>query len=95
MFKRVNSNDTFKFTFDGNEITAAPGESIAAALLANGIVALRKTHTSSNQRGPFCMMGACYDCLVEVDGRTVQSCMIVATPAMQVNRAKARDEASQ
>lgn len=41
------------------------------------------------------MMGACYDCLVEVDGRTVQSCMIEAIPAMQVKRAKARDEDNQ
>lgn len=92
MFKRLNTGDTFVFTFDGTECYARHGESVAAALLASGIIALRKTHTSDSQRGPYCMMGACYDCLVEVDGVTVQACMTVAAPGMQITRARAQDE---
>ncbi len=92
MFKRLHDDNTFVFTFDGTDIQACKGETVAAALLANGTAALRKTHTSTSQRGPFCMMGACYDCLVEVDGKTVQSCMLPAQPGLQVNRAKAQDE---
>ena len=92
MFKRLDTANTFTFTFDGNQYSAQPGESVAAALLANGVVYLRKTHTSSSQRGPYCLMGACYDCLVEFDDQTVQSCMLKATPGMLVNRAKALDE---
>ena len=92
MFKRLDNANTFSFTFDGAQYSAQPGESVATALLANGVVSLRKSHTSSSRRGPYCLMGACYDCLVEIDGRTVQSCMIKATPGMHVNRAKAQDE---
>ena len=35
---------------------------------------------------PFCMMGACYDCLVEIDGRIVQACMRPATDGLIVKR---------
>ena len=92
MFKRLHQDNTFVFTFDGIEISAQHGESVAAALLANNITAIRTTHSTGNPRGPFCMMGACYDCLVEVDGRTVQSCMLPAAPELLVKRAKACDE---
>jgi predicted molibdopterin-dependent oxidoreductase YjgC len=30
------------------------------------------------------MMGACFDCLVEVDGRAVQACMTTVAPGMAV-----------
>lgn len=91
MFKRLTSKETICFTFDGVEIKAQHGDTVAAALLASGTVTIRTTQTSK-PRGPYCMMGACYDCLVQVDGRTVQSCMLQATPDLLVNRIKKIDE---
>ena len=36
-------------------------------------------------RAPLCLMGVCFDCLVEVDGRqNVQSCMVEVRDGMQV-----------
>jgi len=32
------------------------------------------------------MMGACYDCLVEINGETVQACMTTVTDGLQVQR---------
>lgn len=54
--------------FEGALIPALEGETIAAALSAAGIVAFRHT-ASGAPRGLFCGMGACFDCVVTVDGR--------------------------
>ncbi|MEM0906785.1 MAG: FAD-dependent oxidoreductase [Pseudomonadota bacterium] len=63
------------FTFNGTPIRALKGESMAAALAAEGVVAVRRTKSGA-VRGPFCAMGACFDCVVEIDGRRGQrSCL--------------------
>ncbi len=54
---------------DGRAFVARAGDSVAAALLAAGRAACRSTAVSGSPRGPFCLMGACFDCLVEIDGR--------------------------
>ncbi|MCC7045467.1 MAG: (2Fe-2S)-binding protein [Alphaproteobacteria bacterium] len=75
----------FKFTLDGTEFTAYPGETIAAALLAAGIRQLRRTEKQEQPRGIFCGMGVCFDCLVTVDGRMhLRACMTIALPGMKV-----------
>jgi len=76
MFKRLEPvSAPVTFTFDGVKVTAQAGETVAAALFAAGITTVRKTPTLGTPRGPFCMMGACYDCLINIDGTTVQACM--------------------
>lgn len=54
-------------TVDGREIRAYRGESVAAALIADGELQLRTT-SSGDPRGLFCGMGVCFDCVVAVDG---------------------------
>lgn len=66
---------TFAIHFDGKRLSALPGETIAAALHAHGIRALRTT-CNNHTRGLYCGMGACFDCVVTVDGRPgVRACM--------------------
>ena len=75
------------FTFDGETIDALEGETIAAALSAAGIVTFRHT-PSGAPRGLHCGMGACFDCVVTVDGRVGQrACMTPAADAMRVDSA--------
>jgi predicted molibdopterin-dependent oxidoreductase YjgC len=75
------------FTFDGRTLTARPGDSIAAALLAAGVRITRATPLSAAPRGPYCLMGACFDCLAMVDGRAgVQTCMTEVREGMRVER---------
>jgi predicted molibdopterin-dependent oxidoreductase YjgC len=75
--------------FEDQPIPARDSDSVAAALLAAGIIATRSTAVSGALRGPFCMMGACFDCLAEVDGRAnVQTCMTHVREGMQVRRQK-------
>src|SRR5271165_3968354 len=69
MFRRIDTPASrLRFQFDGNAIEAAEGETLAAALLAAGISSLRETPVTGAPRAPYCMMGVCFDCLVEVDG---------------------------
>jgi glycine/D-amino acid oxidase-like deaminating enzyme len=73
-----------RFRFDGAEIEALPGETIAAALAAADIVAVRQARSGA-PRGPFCGMGACFDCLVTVDGRPSQrACLTKVAAGMEV-----------
>ncbi|HVC63084.1 MAG TPA: FAD-dependent oxidoreductase [Acetobacteraceae bacterium] len=70
--------------FDGRPIAALAGETIAAALSAAGIVAFRRT-ASGAPRGLYCGMGACFDCVVTVDGRIGQrACLTRVADGMQV-----------
>src|SRR5882757_6846907 len=76
-----------RLRFDGREIEALPGETIAAALAAADIVAVRQARSGA-PRGPFCGMGVCFDCLVTVDGRPSQrACLTKVEAGMDVRSA--------
>ena len=73
-------------TIDGTPFTARAGDSVAAALLVSGRLACRTTAVTGAARGPFCMMGVCFDCLVTIDGRpNQQGCLIAVAPGMQIS----------
>ncbi len=63
-----------EFAFDGRPVHALAGETVAAALAACGIAAIRQSDTSQTQkwRGPYCGMGSCFECVVTIDGRISQ-----------------------
>ncbi|MEV6329065.1 (2Fe-2S)-binding protein [Streptomyces sp. NPDC051909] len=68
-------------TFDGRELPAQEGQSVAAVLWSAGILAWRATRTNGTPRGVFCGIGQCYDCLVTVNGRPNQrACLVPARP---------------
>jgi predicted molibdopterin-dependent oxidoreductase YjgC len=70
---------------DGVDVTAFEGESLAAALIAAGRRATRRTETTGEPRGYFCGTGVCQDCLVTLDGRpNVRACMTPAREGLRV-----------
>jgi len=72
-------------TFDGRTIEARGGDSVAAALIAAGVTETRTTPVSGAARGPYCMMGVCFECLMEIDGvQNVQGCMVQVREGMSV-----------
>ena len=74
---------------EGRRVQAREGETLATALLTAGAVPLRRTAVSGAPRAPLCLMGVCFDCLVEVDGmQNVQSCMVEVREGMQVRLAQ-------
>jgi predicted molibdopterin-dependent oxidoreductase YjgC len=76
-----------RFVFDGGEVAATPGQSIAAALIAAGHRSWRTTRGSGEPRGAFCGIGVCFDCLVTVNGRPNQrACLAEARPGDRVER---------
>jgi glycine/D-amino acid oxidase-like deaminating enzyme len=75
--------------FDGREIAAIEGETVAAALAAAGVTAVRQARSGA-PRGPFCGMGVCFDCLVTVDGRASQrACLTAVRAGMDVRSSAA------
>jgi NADPH-dependent 2,4-dienoyl-CoA reductase/sulfur reductase-like enzyme len=73
--------------FEGRRLTAQAGESLAATLTAHGIMTLRTTRNEA-ERGMFCGMGVCQDCLVEIDGKPEQrACMTKVDRPLSVRRA--------
>ena len=87
MFHRLREGNrkTIAFSFDGRRIEGREGESVAAALLAADVEIFRTTVPSGEPRGPFCMMGVCFDCLVEIDGvANTQACMTPLRAGMNV-----------
>ncbi len=92
MFRRTAPTDC-EITWNGAPIPAREGESLAAALLAAGITHFRDTAVTGSPRGPLCLMGACFDCLVEVEGvANTQACLVPVTPGLSARiQAGARD----
>jgi predicted molibdopterin-dependent oxidoreductase YjgC len=65
------------FTFDGRPMTAEAGQTVGAALLAAGVRSWRRTRSGGRPRGLFCGIGACFDCLVDVNGdRALRACLV-------------------
>jgi len=65
------------FEFDGRVVTALPGQTVAAALWADGVLAWRTTRGGGKPRGAFCGIGVCFDCLATVNGQPNQrTCLL-------------------
>lgn len=86
MLVRAEAGD-LTLTFDGRPVPAREGDTVAVALLASGIRSTRTTARSGAPRGPYCMMGACFECLAIVDGvPNVQTCLTSVRAGMRVER---------
>nr|WP_245681023.1 (2Fe-2S)-binding protein [Glycomyces harbinensis] len=57
-----------RVTWDGREVEARPGQTVAGVLIANGVRSWRTTRAEGRPRGLFCGIGVCFDCLVRVNG---------------------------
>lgn len=84
---RSEDLETVTFTFDGKPLTVPAGISVAAALLVGGVHDFRSSVVGQVPRGPYCMMGVCFECLVEIDGVPArQSCLVPVRDGMTVCR---------
>ncbi len=73
------------FTFNGQTLTGRENESIAAALLANGIRTLRHHEDSGSPRGIYCNIGHCFECRVTVNSKQgVRSCLTPLQEGMTI-----------
>ena len=79
---------TVKVEVDGVPVIAAAQDSVASLLLRTyGPETYRRSPVSGLPRAPLCMMGVCFECLVEIDGQTnQQGCLIKVREGMRIRR---------
>ncbi|WP_202626809.1 (2Fe-2S)-binding protein [Steroidobacter agaridevorans] len=73
---------------NGKAVEAYEGESVLTALIAAGVLATSRD-SFGRLRTPFCNMGVCFDCLVEVEegGRVssrVRACLTPVRAGLRV-----------
>ena len=88
MFRRIEgarSGPAVVIDVDGRRVEATEGASLALTLMEAGAMPLRHTAVSGAPRAPLCLMGVCFECLVQVDGQpNVQACMVAVRQGMQI-----------
>lgn len=89
MFRRRYEPEGSRVTVavEGRTLEVPAGDTVAAVLLAAGVVPTRTTGLSRTPRAPYCLMGVCFDCLVEIDGTpNRQACMVPVVDGMSIRR---------
>lgn len=89
MFKRLPEDqaDPVTIEFEGERIEAWAGDTVAAAVLAASPGHTRTTPVSGAPRLPYCLMGTCFECLMEIDGMpNRQACLTEVRDGMRVKR---------
>ncbi|MCC7485174.1 MAG: (2Fe-2S)-binding protein [Burkholderiales bacterium] len=77
---------TVTVTVDGSAVRV-PAHATAAAAVLLGEGVCRTTPVSGTRRAPYCMMGACFDCLMEIDGvPNRQGCLVTVAEGMRIER---------
>ncbi len=77
--------ELFTFSYNGQPITAVPGDTLASALLANGVDIFSRSIKYHRPRGAWCLAGRCSHCLVRVDGvPDLQACTTPAAAGLNV-----------
>lgn len=75
-----------KISVNDQTLEVFEGEILAAALWANGLIAVGHNLEAEIPRGMYCGIGHCYECRVTVDGiEDVRSCLISVREGMQVD----------
>ena len=102
MFRRLHENAAQELTredaaftveVDGKTVPARPGDTVAALLLLDGAGATRRSSVSGEPRAAYCMMGVCFECLVEIDGvASRQGCLVEARHGMRIRLQLGRPE---
>ena len=94
MFKKLyESNETISIIFEGKNLDVEIGQTVASALLVDGKMVFSSSVVSGQPMGPYCMMGVCFECLIEINGIPNQrACMIPVREAMKIKRQQKNKE---
>lgn len=77
-----------RINVDGEDMLVPAGISVAAAVLGHKHEK-RAFHNAKDgsPRAPYCLMGVCFECMMEIDGtENVQSCLVPVREGMVVKR---------
>ncbi len=89
------SGETVTIHLDGEPVRAPLGDTLAAVLLARGTAGTSATVATSVSavtgapRAPYCMIGSCFECLVEIDGLGQrQACLVAVREGLRMRYAR-------
>ena len=89
MYRRLQPPpaETVTINVDGQDFSVAAGDTVAAAILTLDLLPTRTTPVSGAPRAPLCMMGVCFECVMEIDGvLNRQACLVPVREGMQIRR---------
>lgn len=76
---------TVPLTFDNKPLHVPLCANVAAALVAAGVRRFRESPVSGDGRAPYCMMGVCFECLLDIDGvPNRQACLVPLKAGMVI-----------
>jgi predicted molibdopterin-dependent oxidoreductase YjgC len=90
MFKQhaMKTEKTVTIDFEGTSLQVPETTTVAAAVLSQGGGGyIRHSPVTGEKRAPYCFMGVCHECLVEIDGvHNQQACIVEVREGMRVRR---------
>ena len=86
MFRLLNTSAQVEVTLDGEPMELPAGISLAAALISAGMTPMRHSPVSGAPRSAYCMMGSCFECVIEVDGINQRACQVEVAQGMCLRR---------
>lgn len=87
IYQGIERGEPFELLVDGEKVRAYKGETVAAALIAAGLMTMRHTNKLEQPRGFYCGIGLCQECRMIIDGvPNTQACQTLAKPGCQVER---------
>ena len=94
MYRRLQPppETTVTVNIDGQDVSVAAGDTVAAAVLTLDLLPTRTTPVSGAPRAPLCMMGVCFECVMEIDGvLNRQACQVQVSEGMRIRRQQGVD----
>lgn len=94
--KSRNEDRSVTIVVDNCPVKVPEGISVAAAVLGHHHPGKTYTHpVDGSPRAPYCLMGVCFECMMEINGEeNVQSCLVTVEEGMVVKRQVETAEAS-
>ncbi|QLL64223.1 (2Fe-2S)-binding protein (plasmid) [Sinorhizobium mexicanum] len=74
-------------TIDDQQVECFEGDTVAGVVMLANTTPYRRSSVTGEARAPLCMMGICFECLVEIDGvPNQQGCLRPVEAGMVVRR---------
>ena len=89
MYTRVfpQQRKTITVYIEDTPVEVEEGTTATAAMALAGQASARVTAKTQTPRGPFCLMGVCFECLMEIDGvPNQQGCLTTVKDGMRIKR---------
>jgi predicted molibdopterin-dependent oxidoreductase YjgC len=96
VFKKISTAtpvDNIDISIDDQIVSVASDITVASAVMMAMNNPNYRVHLNNEPRAPYCMMGVCHECLVEIDGqKNQQGCLVFVSPGMVIKRQGAHHE---